>query len=98
MTVYSRSGLEVLTTQLGHELLMLNVPQSQYHNLNDVGGRVWQLLEHPISAAALVDTLLEEYDIERARCEEDVTAFLDMLAARGLIVVSPGTSPTDTQT
>jgi hypothetical protein len=58
-----------------------------YYGLEDVGARLWSLLQRPVTVSAIRDTLVAEYDVEPARCGRDVRALLQNLAARGLIEV-----------
>jgi hypothetical protein len=50
-----------------------------------VGGRVWELIEHPITIDQLIRSLLIEYDVEQSECEEQVIGFLELLMKEGLI-------------
>lgn len=47
--------------------------------LNDVGARIWRLLPGAEDAAAIVDTLLEEYEVDRPTLVQDVQEFLDQM-------------------
>ena len=40
--------------QVGDEVVLLNVDSSEYHNLNDVGSRMWQALEESSDVATRV--------------------------------------------
>jgi len=56
-----------------------------YYGLEDVGARIWNLLQGRTTVAAIRDALQAEYDVEDARCERDVGALVAELADRGLI-------------
>lgn len=56
-----------------------------YLGLDEVGQRVWDLLEQPRTLDAVVDALLEEYDVDRATCERDVAAFIGALEEHKLV-------------
>ena len=85
MTRLQRSS-EVLIVPLDGDLLMLNIPRSLYHRINDVGARVWELLEHPTTEEAIVDKLLEEFDVSREVCATEVSNFLTHLRDRRLLI------------
>jgi hypothetical protein len=53
--------------------------------LNAVGARVMELLNKPMSAAGLVNVLAEEYDVERATLEQDLSDYLENLLNAGVI-------------
>ncbi|GAA3828233.1 PqqD family peptide modification chaperone [Nocardioides panacisoli] len=56
-----------------------------YLGLDEVGQRVWDLLEEPRSLDGVVGALLEEYDVDRATCERDVAAFVAALEQHKLV-------------
>jgi hypothetical protein len=78
---------DLLATELGAELVILNLRDGVYYGLEDVGVRIWQLLQEPVTVATIRDTLVSEYDIEAACCERDVRTLLGELAARGLLEI-----------
>lgn len=47
--------------------------------LNETGERLWDMLPQCDSQEALVQQMLEEYDVEEAVLRADVEAFLDRL-------------------
>jgi hypothetical protein len=85
MTTHIRRVDHVLTTAVADALLMLNVDRGLYHSINGTGTRIWELLAEPTTEAALVETLLGEFDVDRARCTEEVGSLLAMLRERGLL-------------
>jgi len=60
-----------------------------YYGLDSVGARIWALLAEPRSVAELVTTIVDEFDVTPERCERDLLALLDDLAARGLVREQP---------
>jgi hypothetical protein len=80
---------------LDGEAVVLHLATGTYFGLNDVASQIWQLIQSPVTAAAICERLLEEYDVDREACERDVVALLEDLAAKGLVVLtdtSPGTN------
>lgn len=67
------------------EVLVVLNEDLDYLGLDEVGQRIWEILHEPRTLDAVVGTLLDEYDVERADCERDVTAFLDALAQHKLV-------------
>jgi len=68
------------------EIVLLDIDGSQYYTLTGaVSVRIWQMLAEPQSAGALVDRLVEEFDVERERCREETKQFLGELISRGLV-------------
>jgi len=57
--------------------------------LNDVGARVWQLADGR-TFAEIIDSLLNEYEVDRTQLEADAEVFLSELYNRGLLEEPPG--------
>lgn len=87
-TIVRRNG-EIIFAALGDEGVTLNVDTGRYHYLSDVGTRIWELLETPISAAALSAELVEEFEVDADTSDAAVAEFLGKLADRGLVHVVP---------
>jgi hypothetical protein len=52
-----------------------------------MGARVWCLVQQPRSVAEILDVLVQEYEIEPQRCEQDLLQLLDQALTAGLIEV-----------
>jgi hypothetical protein len=76
-----------LWSQLGEEVVILDLGSSSYLGLDDVAARVWELMKQPRSVEEIELTLVKEYDVDPEQCSRDVRAFLTGLIERGLVVV-----------
>ncbi len=76
-----------VSCDLAGEAAILNLQAGVYYGLDAVGARVWHLLQEPRTVQDIRDTILMEYEVERDRCERDLLALLQDLAAAGLIEV-----------
>jgi Coenzyme PQQ synthesis protein D (PqqD) len=81
---------EQVSCDLAGESVILNLKSGVYYGLNPVGARVWELIQEPRTVSAVLDVLLKQYDVEVDRCEGDLFALLEDLAARELIVIEAG--------
>ena len=79
---------EVLAQELAGETVLLDLASESYFGLDAVGTRVWQLLNEGAGQKELIDTLLEEYEVEREVLEKDVAELLDRLSEAGLIKIA----------
>src|SRR5262245_37983699 len=79
---------DLLSRQMDDELVILNLRDGVYYGLDQVGARVWRLLEKPVTVAALRESILAEYDVERSRWENDMQRLLRDLVEKGLAIVS----------
>lgn len=78
---------EQVSCDLGGEAAILNFKNSVYYGLDPVGASVWNLIQEPKNVKEVLASLLEEYEVESDRCERDLLALLEELAAHGLIEV-----------
>jgi len=79
---------EQLSADLKDEAVILNLTNGVYCGLNQVGARIWELIQEPTTIAAVRDKIIEEYEVEADRCEQDLLALLGELKAQGLIQVT----------
>lgn len=70
----------------GHTM-MLSIAAGKYFALNGLGSRIWALLEQPARVHAIVATLIGEFEVDDETCRAETCAFLETLAANGLVVV-----------
>ena len=79
---------DIDTTDLDGEKVMMDLEKGQYFALNSVASRIWEVIESPISINKVIDTLLEEYEVEREECEKSVLEFVQGLEDASLISVN----------
>jgi hypothetical protein len=77
-----------LSGDIDHEVVLLSLNQGAYYQLNDVGSRIWELLESPTTVDALIEQLVKEFDVTREACQAQVFDFLRALLVERLIVVA----------
>lgn len=78
----------VLAQELAGETVLLDLNSENYFGLDAVGTRVWQLLNEGQDGAILIDTLLDEYEVEREVLEKDISELLNRLREAGLIEIA----------
>jgi len=77
-----------ISRDLDGEAVILNMKSGIYCGLNEVGARIWQLIQEPTIAKGVLDTLIEEYDVEPDTCEREVLALLQEMSDNGLIEIT----------
>jgi hypothetical protein len=76
-----------VSANLAGEAVILNLKSGIYYGLDEVGARIWSLIQQPKSVDEIVAGLLAEYQVEPERCQRDLLALLKQLAAANLIEV-----------
>jgi len=78
---------EVLAQEVDGETVLLDLASESFFGLDEVSTRVWQLLNEGVGRDKVIDTLLDEYDVEREVLETDVADLLQRLSEAGLITL-----------
>ena len=78
-------GKEIVMADIDAGKVLLSIDHGKYYGMDEIGGRIWELIEMPQTVQWVVDQLLREYGVEAETCETDVLYFLRGLAVKGLI-------------
>lgn len=76
---------EIVAADMDGETVMMNIETGKYYNLGAIGGAIWKLIETPTKVEDLISRLVEEYNVTRNQCEEDVLPFLNQIFEQSLI-------------
>lgn len=78
----------LMSTPLDDEVVILNPARDNYVSLDEIGRRVWELLAVPNDIRTLCLQVTKEFHGDSRQIETDVLAFLNELAAEGLVDVA----------
>lgn len=79
---------EALFQDISGEGVILDLKSASYFGLDEVGVRLWQLLQTDASLQAACDKLLAEFDVEAEQLEQDLLKLLAQLTDAGLVSVA----------
>ena len=82
---------DVVFRDLEGEAVILDLASGTYFGLNEVGTRVWRLVDEGRNPSQIVEIVASEYQADRETIARDVDRILDDLHARRLIVSAAGT-------
>ena len=82
----------VALTDLDDTIVMMDVDEGQYYELDPVGARIWGLLETGRSAD-ICDTLAAEFAVDPDTCRRDTLEFLQAASAMRIVHVQPARTP-----
>ena len=60
------------------------------YTLNEVGSRIWALLEQPMTIGRIADLIRTEFDVSADVAARDVAEFVEMLRGAGLVRAAGG--------
>lgn len=82
---------DVVWRDVDGEIVLLNVVTGQYFGLDEVGSRVWLLLQRDGEAGTPIDTLqtrvLAEFDVDGPTAHADLTGLVRQLLEQQLVTV-----------
>ena len=81
------AGSELVAANLDGEVVILGFQSGSYFGLDQVGAFVWEMIQTPRKVVEVRDRILDEYDTEPARCEQDLIELLESLLDNQLIEV-----------
>jgi hypothetical protein len=92
MEIFSDSTVvstrRLVSADLGEEVILLHLENGLYFGLENVGARIWKLLQKPVRVGEIERVLLEEYDVEPEKCHEEVVGLLNKLVDQNLVEVT----------
>lgn len=74
-------------TDLDGEKVMIDFETGKYFLIKGSGNDIWELLAEDILFDDLINKLLDEFDITKEHCIEEVTLFLSRLEELGIVDV-----------
>lgn len=80
-----------VASDLAGEVILLSLQTGMYYGLDQVGARIWELLQQPTRVADIRDTIAREYEVALEQCERDIFELLRQLVTEGLIEVRGAT-------
>jgi hypothetical protein len=77
----------LLSTELDQETVLMSIDAGAYYGLEGPARSIWEILETPLTFSALVDRLVEEYQVSPKTCAADLERFLSEMEREGLLRV-----------
>ena len=78
---------DVVSCDLVDEAAILNLKTGIYYGLDPVGARIWKLIQTPRQLNEILETLLNEYEVEKNHCQEDLIELIEQLAEKELVTI-----------
>ncbi len=84
-SLIQRNEKRVITTELGDELVMMDIENGTYISVNRTGTDIWKSIEKPIKVYDLITSLTNRYKMEESLCTADTLEYLETLLAQKII-------------
>lgn len=79
---------DLITADMDGEKVMMSIASGKYYGINEVGSRIWELLESPASAEEVCRNITGEFEVDEAQCRSDLMQFLGELLANDIVRIA----------
>ena len=86
-------GSGQVSVGLEGETVILSLRDGLYYGLDEIGTRIWDLIQQPITLDELRAILLDEFEVEPEVCVQEVTALLEELKGKGVVEIEHEATP-----
>lgn len=81
---------DVVFREIAGEIVLLDLQSGTYFGLNEVGARIWTLIQQHALLRRVFDIAQAEYAVAPKDLERDLLDLVDELRRKGLVSVSSG--------
>jgi hypothetical protein len=78
---------DVTAREMDELFFVINPATSELHSMNEVGRRIWDLIDDSRSVKEVAAAIALEYEVDDATALDDVADFVSVLAERGLLTI-----------
>lgn len=76
-------------TPLETEAVLVNPGKGQVKVINELGARIWQLIDGQRTVSDIIGEICTEYSVEATQAESDIANFLSLMVEKDLILINP---------
>lgn len=77
----------VFAQEVDGEMVLLDMESENYFGLDEVGTAIWQEMQEKETLQEVLETLLEQYEVEEEVLKRDLLDFVEKLQESGLVEV-----------
>jgi|SRR5262245_8773802 len=78
---------DAIAAEASGEIILLNMSNGYFHQLNAVGSYLWRQIAQPHTIAELCARAVIDYDADAETCRQDIGVFVRELQAHGLVTI-----------
>ncbi len=76
-----------ITATVDNDIVMMSLEKGAYFGLDDIGSTIWEQIGEPKRVSTICTHLISQFEVDQSQCEADVLAFLNDLAAEGMVQI-----------
>jgi hypothetical protein len=84
---FVRQNEDTAFREIGGLAYVVDPLTGDLHSFSEVATRIWSLLDGKRTVSQVVDVVVDEFDVDQATAEADTLELLDVLLAKGLVVL-----------
>ena len=85
---FLKHQIDVIVQPVSGEVVLFDLATGSYYSLNELGARIWELLDGNRSLTDVADQLTSEYDAPAEQITQDLQALAEDMLRNGLLVQS----------
>ena len=78
---------DIVYREVDGVIVAFSLESGEYVSLDDTGTDIWRLIERDGKVEQVRAAMLAAYDIDEVSCDEELSRFIAMLQARGLVTL-----------
>ena len=86
-TIIERNDADLISSQLGDDIVLMNSNTGDYIGMNAVGSDVWKLLELPLSLDEVTSRIVNMYEVDENYGKGKISGFLQRMLDNKVIQV-----------
>lgn len=79
---------QILSSDIGDEMVMMDINLGKYFSLKGPSGRVWELIDQDTDVGSIYEALIEEYDVDAEQCKQELFSLLNDMHDADMITVA----------
>jgi hypothetical protein len=86
-TIIQRNTENLLTSEVGDEMVMMDMEGGNYISLNKIGRVIWEQIEQPIQVETLIAYLMGRFNVDKDTCATDTMEYLQNMQDQKAIII-----------
>jgi len=86
-SIIQRKEEELLSTNLGEEIVMMDTQSGNYIGMNKMGKIIWDRLDKPTLIKDLINYLTNRFDVSEEECTKECLVYLQQMLQQKLITL-----------
>lgn len=83
---YLANTAQFIASDLGDEMILLNLETGDYIALNAVSADIWKQAEKEVSAEQIIDQLMQQYEVDKEVCKTETLECVSELVEKHLLL------------